>query len=63
MCSSDLVCSSGIDLDVVPWAADARAFLASPEAELVIAVPERDASPVTVALAQALRNPARVVAL
>ena len=57
-----VVCSTGVDLDVVPWAADARAFL-DPDADLVIAVPERDASAVTRSLAAALRSPATVVAV
>lgn len=58
-----VVCSTGIDLDVIPWAADARLFLADAGARLVVAVPERDASPVTQALAARLVNPAAVVAL
>lgn len=58
-----VVCSTGIDLDVVPWAADARAALADPDARLVIVVPERDLSPVTLALAAALRHPAHVTAV
>jgi hypothetical protein len=55
-----VVCSVGIDLDLVPFAADAR-LAADPGAELVLVVPERDAHPVTLALAAALREPARVV--
>lgn len=55
-----VVCSTGIDLDLVPFAADARRRHA-PGAELVLVVPERDAVPVTAALAAALREPARVV--
>jgi hypothetical protein len=61
------VFSSGVDLDVVPFAADARlAHDASPDGaeldlELVIVVPERDRLPVTVMLADLLRRPARVV--
>jgi len=58
-----VVCSTGIDLDLVPWAADARLLLADEDAELVIVVPQRDAASVTVALAAALRHPARVVGL
>jgi hypothetical protein len=58
-----VVCSTGIDLDVVPWAADARAALTEPGAALVIVVPERDLSPVTKSLAGALRHPATVVSL
>jgi len=61
-----VVCSTGIDLDVVPWAADARAYLAGQavaEARLVIVVPRRDAVSVTQALAANLRRPAQVVSL
>ncbi|MFM8946424.1 MAG: hypothetical protein ACKOJC_06935, partial [Actinomycetota bacterium] len=57
------VFSVGIDLDVVPFAADARAALAQPDTELLIVVPERDASPVTIKNAAALRHPARVLGL
>jgi hypothetical protein len=56
------VCSVGIDLDLVPFAADARLH-AAPGARLVLVVPERDAHPVTHALAAALREPAEVVAV
>lgn len=58
------VFSTGIDLDVVPFAADARLALVGgdhPDTELVIVVPERDASPVTKRLADRLVHPARVV--
>ena len=57
------VFSTGIDLDVVPFAADARLFHSEPTVvpELVIVVPERDASPVTARMAAALRHPARLV--
>lgn len=65
-----VVCSVGIDLDVVPFAADARGALAAqpgssigPDADLVIAVPERDVHPVTRALAEMLRHPARIVGI
>jgi hypothetical protein len=44
----------------VPWAADAR-LLHAPDADLVLAVPERDDHPVTSALAAMLRHPATVV--
>lgn len=56
------VCSVGIDLDLVPFAADAR-LAAQPDARLVVVVPERDAHPVTRALAAALLEPAEVVAV
>ena len=55
-----VVCSSGVDLDLVPTAADARQWHA-PEARLVLVVPERDAHPVTRALADALAEPAELV--
>jgi hypothetical protein len=56
------VTSTGIDLDLVPTAADLR-LAHSPSARLVLVVPERDAHPVTKALASALLDPADVVAL
>jgi hypothetical protein len=57
-----VVCSTGIDLDLVPSAADARA--ADPrQPELVIAVPARDDHPVTRALASSLSAPATIVAV
>ncbi len=55
--------SVGIDLDLVPFAADARLALGLPTARLVLAVPTRDVHPVTRALAARLRVPAEVVAL
>lgn len=57
-----VVCSVGIDLDLVPFAADARARHA-PEARLVLAVPERDVVAVTTALAARLAVPAEVIGL
>jgi hypothetical protein len=57
-----VACSVGIDLDLVPAAADTRLAVA-PDAELVLVVPERDAHPVTSALAARLVRPARVVAI
>ena len=50
----------GIDLDVVPFAADARLFL-DPDAELTIALPRRDAHDVIGAMAARLDSPARIV--
>jgi hypothetical protein len=55
-----VVCSVGIDLDLVPFAADGRAAIGPPEARLLLAVPERDDHPVTRALALELIEPARV---
>jgi hypothetical protein len=57
-----VACSVGVDLDVVPSGADAREALA-PDAKLVVAVPERDALPVTSRLAESLVRPAEVVAV
>jgi hypothetical protein len=57
-----VVASTGIDLDLVPTAADLRTIYA-PSARLVLVVPERDAHPVTRALADALARPAELVAL
>ncbi len=54
-----VACSTGIDLDLVPAAADAREAHA-PGARLVLLLPERDAHPVTARLAAALRDPAEV---
>lgn len=54
------VFSTGIDLDVVPFAADARAAVGH-DHDLVIVVPERDASPVTKRLADMLHRPARIL--
>ena len=56
-----VVCSAGIDLDLVPFAADARDELAGPDARLVLAVPEGDDHPVTRELAARLAVPAEVV--
>lgn len=56
-----VACSVGIDLDLVPEAADARLAHASPDTRLVIVVPEADAHPLTIALASDLRVPADVV--
>jgi hypothetical protein len=57
-----VACSVGVHLDLVPAAADARALLA-PDARLLLVVPERDAHPVTRALAQRLVAPAEVLPL
>jgi hypothetical protein len=55
-----VACSVGVDLDLVPAAADARLAIA-PEARLLLVVPERDAHRVTVELATRLTRPAEVV--
>ncbi|MEY2424754.1 MAG: hypothetical protein QOI61_326 [Actinomycetota bacterium] len=55
-----VACSVGVYPDLVPSAADARAMY-SPDAELVLVVPEADAIATTHRLAAALRAPARIV--
>ncbi len=57
-----VTCTTGVDLDLVPAAADDRAAVA-PAARLVLVVPARDALPTTAALAAALVHPAEVVPL
>ncbi|HEV7887033.1 MAG TPA: hypothetical protein VGO92_05705 [Acidimicrobiales bacterium] len=57
-----VVCSTGIDVDLVPAAADERlAHGDGADTRLVLVVPEPDAYPVTRALAAALARPAEVV--
>jgi hypothetical protein len=55
--STVVVCSHGIDLDLVPYATDACGV----GDRLIIALPRRDAHPITVMLAQRLREPAEVI--
>lgn len=57
------VFSTGIDLDVIPFAVDARLYHAEPDTELVVVVPQRDVSPVTTRLVDMMTYPARVVGL
>jgi len=57
-----VVCSTGIDLDLVPTGADTR-LRDGRGARLVLAVPARDAHRATVELAAALVDPAEVVAV
>ncbi|MGH9085086.1 MAG: hypothetical protein ACRDYW_06500 [Acidimicrobiales bacterium] len=57
-----VACSVGIDLDLVPAAADAR-LSAAPDARLLLVVPARDAHPVTRDLADRLAQAAEVVPL
>jgi hypothetical protein len=56
-----VVCSSGIDLNLVPAAADAWLADGRDGCRLIIAVPSGDDHPVTRDLAAALREPATVV--
>lgn len=57
-----VTCSTGVDLDLVPAAADDRA-LHLPGARLILAVPARDALPLTRDLAARLAAPAEVVGI
>lgn len=65
--SAMVVCSVGVDLDLVPHAADLRhreeLRTGADLDRLMVVVPERDALPVTEALAAMLDSPAQVVAL
>jgi hypothetical protein len=58
-----VVCSVGVDLDLVPTAADVRAAVAAhhPVDDLWLVMPERDVLPVTRALAESLHEPPRLV--
>ncbi len=55
-----VVCSVGVDLDLIPTAADCR-VLYRPGAALLLVVPERDDVPVNRRLAAGLATPAQVV--
>ncbi|QXC63178.1 hypothetical protein KSP35_10545 [Aquihabitans sp. G128] len=57
-----VVCSTGVYLDLVPSAADDR-LTHGPDARLVLAVPERDAVPITADLAALLTAPAEIAAI
>lgn len=61
------VFSSGVDLDLIPFAADARltveATHADGERRLIVVTPSRDRLPVTNELAAALRRPAELRSL
>lgn len=56
-----VVCSTGIDVDLVPTAADEHLAHRGDGARLVLVMPEIDAHPLTRSLAAALREPAEVV--
>jgi hypothetical protein len=58
-----VVCSAGVDLDLVPFAADARDALVGPDTRLLLALPEGDDHRVTRELAARLTVPAEVVAV
>ncbi len=55
-----VVCSTGVDLDLIPFAADARALHGG---RLMVVVPERDAYPATRQVLGLLKVPASLVAL
>ena len=55
-----VTCSYGVELDLVPSAADDRAMHA-PGARLVLAMPARDVHPVTAGAGRRPRRPAEVV--
>lgn len=57
-----VACSIGIDLDLVPSAADTRLSV-DPAARLLLVTQERDAHPVTTELASRLVHPAELVAV
>lgn len=57
-----VVCSVGVDLDLVPTAADCRLLYADArEAEVWLVIPEGDDLPVTRSLAEQLNPPARIL--
>ena len=64
-----IVCSVGVDLDVIPYAADARlaagvgAVGEDSPAETMVVLPERDLLPVTMELARQLRHSVSLVGL
>lgn len=57
-----VACSVGIDLDLVPAAADARAAV-DPGADLWLVLPERDDHPSSLRMAAHLHDPARIVSV
>lgn len=63
--ASVIVCSSGVDLDVVPFAADARLSVERelPGVDLLIVLPERDRVRATEELAAMLQRPPSFVTL
>jgi hypothetical protein len=58
-----VVCSAGVDLDLVPFAADAREALGPATAPLLLALRAADVHPVTQRLAARLVHPATVMAV
>ena len=64
-----MVCSSGVDLDLIPYAVDARlaAAAAGPgvdgTARLVVVIPSRDRLPLIDRLARSAREPIEFVTI
>ena len=58
-----VVCSAGVDLDLVPFAADAREALGPATTPLLLALAAADVQPVTQRLAARLVHPATVIAV
>jgi hypothetical protein len=56
-----VVCSAGVDLDLVPFAADAREAVGPATTPLLVALPAADVQPVTERLAARLVHPATVI--
>jgi hypothetical protein len=56
-----VACSTGVDVDLVPAAADLRVLSGHEDARLVLVMPEGDDYPITRELAAALRRPAAIV--
>jgi hypothetical protein len=54
-----VVCTTGIDLDAIPFACDA--LLAHPAAQCVVAAPQRDVIDIQHRLAATVRVPTRIV--
>lgn len=60
-CGLVVVCSSGVDLDVIPFAADAR-LMAGEDHRLVVVMPARDQIRVVLEVNAALLRPAQLIA-
>ncbi len=56
-----IACSTGVDVDLVPTAADLRVLSGHQDAPLVLVVPEGDDYPITRELAGGLRRPPEIV--
>ncbi len=61
-----VVCSVGVDLDLIPYVADVQAMVELREMvnrPVVVALPRRDLLPITMAIAELLRTPVSFVAI